>query len=423
MVPVEVDKSEPTRPKYVLRPRDAPHTATVVIFHGLGDTGSGLVSAAQDLSKDLPHVKFVLPTAPTVSGTVNGGNPCTAWLDVDINSPADMLHALTKKPGRIDDAVMETTELLERESAAGVPPSRVVLMGFSMGGCLAAWTSLQMHVPLAGLVMLSSMVLGPAHMKLSETCKRTPIIYCHGTADTAIPIFAAQLTKQQLMDVGCEVRFYELPVGHQPSDLGLDLVRAFLRERLPPWLEPAGALKAEAEKTALPGALRPPGLDPSLYRIPFGARVTVRGLKSLPQHNGKEGEVVGHKREEEGERFLVLMDGQEKSIALRPQCLTQVVKHARLRDGAGCTVLDFDDEALVFRVRLDEGGGPKEAQQDEVRLPKNLVVRITGLTSERGKGYNDRFGRIHDWDDAESRYVLHLGSREKLKVKPVNALP
>lgn len=37
-------------------------TAAVVFMHGLGDTAHGWSDAMAELSKDLPHVKFILPT-------------------------------------------------------------------------------------------------------------------------------------------------------------------------------------------------------------------------------------------------------------------------------------------------------------------------------------------------------------------------
>lgn len=37
-------------------------TAAVVFMHGLGDTAHGWSDAMASLSKELPHVKFILPT-------------------------------------------------------------------------------------------------------------------------------------------------------------------------------------------------------------------------------------------------------------------------------------------------------------------------------------------------------------------------
>lgn len=41
-------------------------TATVIFLHGLGDTAHGWADAMALLARDLPHVKFLLPTGTPV---------------------------------------------------------------------------------------------------------------------------------------------------------------------------------------------------------------------------------------------------------------------------------------------------------------------------------------------------------------------
>lgn len=48
-------------------PAKTKHTATVIILHGLGDTGRGWSEFGPMLQASMPYVKFVFPTAPTVS--------------------------------------------------------------------------------------------------------------------------------------------------------------------------------------------------------------------------------------------------------------------------------------------------------------------------------------------------------------------
>ena len=59
-----------------LTPRnEADQSAAVVICHGLGDTSAGFEDVAGHLSSSFPHVKFILPTAPTQKVTMNMGMP------------------------------------------------------------------------------------------------------------------------------------------------------------------------------------------------------------------------------------------------------------------------------------------------------------------------------------------------------------
>ena len=58
------------------------HSATMFMLHGLGDTAAGWADAAAHFSASLPHVKFVLPTAPTQPVTLNGGAAMPSWYDI-----------------------------------------------------------------------------------------------------------------------------------------------------------------------------------------------------------------------------------------------------------------------------------------------------------------------------------------------------
>ena len=63
-------------------PTDGTHSGTVVLMHGLGDSGDGLADLAEMWAKKLPHVKFILPTAEQRPVTLNGGMRMNAWYDI-----------------------------------------------------------------------------------------------------------------------------------------------------------------------------------------------------------------------------------------------------------------------------------------------------------------------------------------------------
>merc|ERR1719375_1687433 len=268
-------------------------------------------------------------------------------------------------------------------------------------------------------MMLSSFVLGPGHLKPSSEGKRTPVLFCHGTADPVIPFFAAQMSKQQMTDVyGCEVRFHEHAGGHTAPEEVMALVRAFLAERLPP-CELGDAEREEAARAAVSGALSPPGMAPFFAA---GAEVTVRGLKSAPEHNGTVGTVLGLNAA--NGRVNVQLPAAEKPLGLRPQCLTQVLGGVTLLGEVATevTLYDYDEEAQAFRVRR-AGGEGELARPEDIRLPNRTTIRVDGLQSEKGKAFNDRLARIVGFDEAEGRYVVDFGGNELLKVRPGNALP
>ncbi|CCI47961.1 unnamed protein product [Albugo candida] len=54
-------------------------TAAVIFAHGLGDTAHAWASSMELLSKSLPQIRFVLPTAKTQPVTLNMGMKMPSW--------------------------------------------------------------------------------------------------------------------------------------------------------------------------------------------------------------------------------------------------------------------------------------------------------------------------------------------------------
>lgn len=167
-------------------------------------------------------------------------------------------------------------------------------------------------------------------------------------------------------------------------------------------------------------------------KIPQNKLVTIRGLKSQPQHNARVGKVVGHNIA--SGRVSVELPHLDNPIAnstfliaLRPTCITQHVPQTRLIDGdaEGCLV-DFDDESQCFHVLVGSSSADerdiRHAHANSIRLPRGTIVRVVGLTSEQGQTLNERFGRILSFDEDSQRYVIDLGDGPR-KLKPVNVQP
>ena len=49
----------------VQKPRDR-HTASIIMLHGLGDSGAAWADFGAEYGSTLPHVKWIFPNAPTV---------------------------------------------------------------------------------------------------------------------------------------------------------------------------------------------------------------------------------------------------------------------------------------------------------------------------------------------------------------------
>ncbi|KAJ1655992.1 hypothetical protein IWQ61_004355 [Dispira simplex] len=204
------------------------HTATVIFMHGLGDSGHGWASVIRDIRGLLPHVKFILPHAPSQPVTLNGGMRMPSWYDIfsldKINAKEDregMLHAIT----RINELVTEEME------SSKLPSDRIVVAGFSQGAALALLTGLTSERKLAGMAALSGYL--PLREDIfamaTDASKNTPIFMAHGDSDMVVNYQfgkgSAELLKQHHYQV--DFNTYE-DLGHSafPEELQ-DLARFF----------------------------------------------------------------------------------------------------------------------------------------------------------------------------------------------------
>ncbi|KAH8661944.1 Phospholipase/carboxylesterase/thioesterase [Xylariales sp. PMI_506] len=217
------------------------HTATVIFLHGLGDTGYGWADAFENwrLRSKLDEVKFILPHAPQIPITCNGGMRMPGWYDI---------FALT---GRIEDlrtnqdeAGMNVTReylsgIIQAEIDAGIPAERIVVGGFSQGGAMALYTGLTAKVKLAAIVGLSSYL--PLDSKIPELLKetnnnqKTPVLMCHGNVDMVVPYVLGRESSAMLKSIGFDVTFKEYSgMGHSACLEELNEVEAFISSKLPP---------------------------------------------------------------------------------------------------------------------------------------------------------------------------------------------
>ena len=178
------------------------HTATVILSHGLGDTADGWSDAALEMSRHLPHVKWILPTAPVNPVTLNGGMRMTSWYDIE-----SLSKSRSKQECKGIDESRETLHALIRsEHGSGIASSRIVLAGFSQGGAMSLWTGLQLPSSfserLAGVLVMSGYLPKGHAFALSDHGKATPVLHCHGTADPLVVPEFADDSRKHVLDAG-----------------------------------------------------------------------------------------------------------------------------------------------------------------------------------------------------------------------------
>jgi len=195
--------------------------ATVIWLHGLGADHSDFEPIVPEL--DLPRsVRFVFPDAPVRAVTINQGMRMRAWYDI-----------LQFGPGPEDEAgIRESQGIVEGLiEAAGVPPERVVLAGFSQGGAIVLHTALRYPRRLAGVVALSTYL--PLQSTLQAECavanQDLPIFMAHGRFDDLIPLPRAAASRDLLLKMRYRVEWHEYPMPHSVCMEEIGDVAAFLR--------------------------------------------------------------------------------------------------------------------------------------------------------------------------------------------------
>ena len=197
---------------------------SVIWLHGLGADGHDFEPIVPELRlpADLP-LRFVFPHAPIRPVTINGGMHMRAWYDI----------VSLDSEGRADaDGVRESVEILEalieREVERGIPPEKVAIAGFSMGGAIAIHTALHTGRELAGLMALSTYLPIPDDVEASAGSRDLPVFMAHGTFDPMVLHQWGKASAERLSAAGFSVEWHDYPMQHAVCAEEIGDIRAWL---------------------------------------------------------------------------------------------------------------------------------------------------------------------------------------------------
>jgi len=205
------------------------HSATILFFHGLGDSGHGWASSIAEIVPS--YVKVICPTAPIAPVTLNGGYSMTSWFDLltlDAKGPED--EKGIKAAGEL------VKSLIEEEEKRGIPTKRILIGGFSQGGGLSIHTTLRYDKPLAGILALSCWL--PLHKDYPTTLnpanKDISILMCHGDADVIVPFHWGKKSADMMKAFVPNIEFKTYSgMGHSSCPQEMRDAREFIRKVLP----------------------------------------------------------------------------------------------------------------------------------------------------------------------------------------------
>lgn len=191
----------------------APNPRHAVIWlHGLGADGHDFEPIVPELVEpSWPALRFVFPHAPVRPITINGGMRMRGWYDI-----RGMDFAAGQDEAGIRDSIAKVEALIAREVAHGIPPSRILLAGFSQGGAITLAAGLRRGEPLLGLVALSTYL--PLHdtfpAEASKAALASPIFMAHGRFDPVVPEALGKMSHDWLKAMGCSVEWHSYPMPH-----------------------------------------------------------------------------------------------------------------------------------------------------------------------------------------------------------------
>lgn len=213
----------------VIEPHNGkPADSCVILLHGLGADGHDFepLVPALDLPGDLA-VRFVLPHAPSLPVTINGGMRMPAWYDI-----------LEMNLGRrIDEAQLKASAkrvhaLIDAQIAEGIDSRRIVIAGFSQGGAVAYQAALTYPRPLAGLLALSGYFATADSIEPHEANRGLVIEAHHGSFDPVVPEDLGQAGAERAREMGYPVTYRRYPMQHSLCPQQVADIGPWLAERL-----------------------------------------------------------------------------------------------------------------------------------------------------------------------------------------------
>lgn len=184
----------------------------MVLLHGRGATAESILSLAAAL--DTPSFAYLAPQA--------AGN---SWWPLSFLAPI-----ASNEPG-ISSAMAAVEEVLRQTVAAGIPPERTLLVGFSQGACLATEFAARHARRYGGVAALSGGLIGPdgTPRDYAGSLEGTPVFLGCSDVDAHIPAGRVRESAEVLRRLGGEItmRLYA-GMGHTINEDEIAAVLAMM---------------------------------------------------------------------------------------------------------------------------------------------------------------------------------------------------
>lgn len=219
---------------------DVRPSLAVVLCHGFGASGTDLVPLAGELVSQAPAlgsaVRFIFPAAPLA--LAGFGGDARAWWPIDFESTVALrasgregrLALRARVPDGLAQARRQLAACLEAVAVtSGLPPSRVVLGGFSQGAMLTTDLALRQDEAPAALAILSGTLLAEGEWRArAPRRKGLTVLQSHGRQDPLLPFEDAVALRDLLLEAGLRVEFLPFDGPHTIPLQALERLGALL---------------------------------------------------------------------------------------------------------------------------------------------------------------------------------------------------
>lgn len=172
--------------------------AAVVMVHGRGATAESILTLAEEVGQ--PELAYVAPQAPGFT-----------WY------PYSFMAPIEQNEPHLSSALRTLEETLAELAAAGIPPERTVLLGFSQGACLSLEFAARHAQRFAGVVALSGGLIGPPGTPLEHegSFDGTPVFLGCSDRDPHVPAARVHESAEVFRKMGARVTERIYPgLGH-----------------------------------------------------------------------------------------------------------------------------------------------------------------------------------------------------------------
>jgi predicted esterase len=195
--------------------------AAVVMLHGRGATADGILALADEFAQ--PDLAYL---APQAAGST--------WY------PYSFLAPLPRNEPWLSSALRLVGRVLEDVAAAGIPPERTVLCGFSQGACLASEYAARNPRRYGGVVAFSGGLIGNEQLQAVDPpadkvldydgdLAGTPVFLGCSDEDMHIPLGRVEHSAEALEKLGGDVTMRIYPgMGHTVNEDEITFVRGLL---------------------------------------------------------------------------------------------------------------------------------------------------------------------------------------------------